>query len=36
MSSMQKTLAVVFDGGVSRSLVRGRLVSGLLVLGHSA
>lgn len=33
MSSMQKTLAVVFDGGVSRSLVRGRLVSGLLVIG---
>ena len=33
MNSMQKTLAVVFDDGVSRSLVRGRLVSGLLVLG---
>lgn len=33
MNSMQKTLAVVFDGGVSRTLVRGRLVSGLLVLG---
>ena len=33
MNSMQKTLAVVFDGGISRSLVRGRLVSGLLVLG---
>ncbi len=33
MSSMQKTLAVVFDGGASRGLVRGRLVSGLLVLG---
>jgi membrane protein len=33
MSSMQKTLAVVFDDGVSRSLVRGRLVSALLVLG---
>lgn len=33
MNSMQKTLAVVFDAGVSRSLVRGRLVSGLLVLG---
>ena len=33
MSSMQKALAIVFDGGVSRSLVRGRLVSGLLVLG---
>jgi len=30
---MQKTLAVVFDGGVSRSLIRGRLVSALLVLG---
>ena len=33
MNAMQKTLAVVFDAGVSRSLVRGRLVSGLLVLG---
>ena len=33
MNSMQKTLAVVFDGGVSRSLIRGRLVSSLLVLG---
>ena len=33
MSSMQKTLAVVFDEGASRSLVRGRLVSALLVLG---
>jgi membrane protein len=33
MSSMQKTLAVVFDGGASRGLVRGRLVSGLLVVG---
>ena len=33
MSSVQKTLAVVFDEGVSRSLVRGRLVSALLVLG---
>ncbi len=33
MNSMQKTLAVVFDAGISRSLVRGRLVSGLLVLG---
>jgi membrane protein len=33
MSAMQKTLAVVFDHGVSRSLVRGRLVSALLVLG---
>jgi membrane protein len=30
---MQKTLAVVFDDGVARSLIRGRLVSGLLVLG---
>lgn len=33
MNSMQKTLAVVFDDGLSRSLIRGRLVSGLLVLG---
>ena len=33
MSSIQRTLAVVFDGGVARGLVRGRLVSGLLVLG---
>ena len=33
MSSMQKTLAVVFDEGVSRSLIRGRLVSSVLVLG---
>ena len=33
MNSMQKTLAVVFDGGASRSLIRGRLVSALLVLG---
>ena len=33
MSSMQKTLAVVFDEGRSRTLVRGRLVSALLVLG---
>jgi membrane protein len=33
MSAMQKTLAVVFDDGVSRSLIRGRLVSALLVLG---
>jgi YihY family inner membrane protein len=33
MNSMQKTLAVVFDEGVSRNLVRGKLVSGLLVLG---
>jgi len=33
MSSVLKTLAVVFDDGVARSLVRGRLVSVLLVLG---
>ncbi|MGE5691786.1 MAG: YihY/virulence factor BrkB family protein [Pseudomonadota bacterium] len=33
MSSMQKTLAVVFDEGLSRGLIRGRLVSALLVLG---
>jgi membrane protein len=33
MSSVLKTLAVVFDDGVARSLVRGRLVSALLVLG---
>jgi membrane protein len=33
MSAMQKTLAVVFDNGASRSLIRGRLVSALLVLG---
>ena len=33
MSSMLKTLAVVFDEGVARSFVRGRLVSTLLVLG---
>jgi membrane protein len=33
MSAMQKTLAVVFDDGASRSLIRGRLVSALLVLG---
>src|SRR3954452_10876890 len=33
MSSMQKTLAVVFDEGVARPFVRGRLVSTLLVLG---
>jgi membrane protein len=33
MSSVQKTLAVVFDDGASRSLIRGRLVSALLVLG---
>ena len=33
MSSMLKTLAVVFDDGIARSFVRGRLVSSLLVLG---
>jgi membrane protein len=33
MNSVQKTLAVVFDDGVARKLVRGRLVSALLVLG---
>jgi len=33
MSSVLKTLAVVFDDGVARSFVRGRLVSSLLVLG---
>jgi len=33
MSSVLKTLAVVFDGGLARSFVRGRLVSALLVLG---
>jgi YihY family inner membrane protein len=33
MSSIQKSLAVVFDAGVTRSFVRGRLVSALLVLG---
>ncbi len=33
MSSVQKTLAVVFDEGLARTLVRGRLVSALLVLG---
>jgi len=33
MSAIQKTLAVVFDDGASRSLIRGRLVSALLVLG---
>jgi membrane protein len=33
MSSIQKTLAIVFDEGVTRSFVRGRLVSALLVLG---
>ncbi len=32
MSSVQKTLAVVFDEGATRSFVRGRLVSALLVL----
>jgi len=36
MNSMQKTLAVVFDRGVSRGLIRGRLVSALLVLGALA
>jgi hypothetical protein len=36
MWSMQKTLAVVFDQGVSRRLIRGRLVSALLVLGALA
>jgi membrane protein len=36
MSSMQKTLAVVFDQGASRGLIRGRLVSALLVLGALA
>ena len=33
MSAIQRTLAVVFDDGASRPLVRGRLVSALLVLG---
>jgi membrane protein len=33
MSSVLKTLAVVFDGGLARSFLRGRLVSALLVLG---
>jgi membrane protein len=33
MSSVLKTLAVVFDEGTARGLVRGRLVSALLVLG---
>jgi membrane protein len=33
MSSIQKALAVVFDEGVTRSFVRGRLVSAVLVLG---
>jgi uncharacterized BrkB/YihY/UPF0761 family membrane protein len=36
MSSMQRTLAVVFDQGASRGLIRGRLVSALLVLGALA
>jgi membrane protein len=36
MSSVLKTLAVVFDDGVARSFVRGRLVSALLVLGALA
>jgi uncharacterized BrkB/YihY/UPF0761 family membrane protein len=33
MYSIQKALAVVFDGGAFRGLIRGRLVSALLVLG---
>ena len=33
MSSVQKSLAVVFDEGLTRSFVRGRLISALLVLG---
>jgi membrane protein len=33
MASLQKALAVVFDEGVTRSFVRGRLVSAVLVLG---
>ena len=33
MNAMQKTLAVIFDDGVSRSLVRRGAVSGLLVFG---
>jgi membrane protein len=33
MASVLKTLAVVFDEGATRSFVRGRLVSALLVLG---
>ena len=33
MTSLQKALAVVFDEGETRSFVRGRLISGLLVLG---
>ena len=32
MTSVQKTLAIVFDEGTTRSFVRGRLVSALLVL----
>jgi membrane protein len=36
MSSVLKTLAVVFDDGLARSFVRGRLVSALLVLGALA
>jgi membrane protein len=36
MSSVLKTLAVVFDEGAARSFVRGRLVSSLLVLGALA
>jgi len=36
MSSILKTLAVVFDEGIARSFVRGRLVSALLVLGALA
>jgi membrane protein len=33
MSSVQKVLGVVFDEGATRSFVRGRLVSALLVIG---
>jgi uncharacterized BrkB/YihY/UPF0761 family membrane protein len=33
MYSIQKALAVVFDGGAPRGLIRGRLVSARLVLG---
>jgi YihY family inner membrane protein len=33
MYSIQKALAIVFNGGASRGLIRGRLVSVLLVLG---
>jgi membrane protein len=36
MSSMLKTLAVVFDEGIARTFVRGRIVSALLVLGALA